>query len=210
MMDYDWRDLLDFWFGQLDSSGVPDALHRKRWFKGGAGFDEAIRQRFQPLMARVSRGGLAPWRDEPEGLLAQIILLDQFSRNIYRGTAMAFEQDRLAMQLCRSGVARRLDPPLPAFFRAFFYMPFQHSESLADQDQGIELFQALVDAAAPEQVSLLRGFLASAREHRAIIARFGRFPHRNALLGRSSSDAEVRFLRQGGKRFGQPSKQGGC
>lgn len=202
-MDYDWPDVLDFWFGTLNSSGLPDPSHRKRWFSGGKAFDEEIRQRFLPVMDVAARDELVAWRDHPEGVLAQIILLDQFSRNVHRGTPRAFDHDSLAMELCLAGIAKGLDQPLLPIFRAFFYMPFQHSEQLADQDHGLRFFQALVEDAVPDQVSLFRGFLESAQEHQAIIARFGRFPHRNAVLGRVSSEAELDYLRQAGQRFGQ-------
>lgn len=202
-MDYDWREVLDFWFGPLDRSGLPDAFHRKRWFARDSAFDAEMRQRFLPLVTMVGSDGLVAWRDHAEGMLAQIVVLDQFTRNVYRGTSRAFDHDGLAMELAQWGVAKGLDRPLPLIFKAFFYMPFQHSEILADQDQGVELFQTLVDAAGPERESTLRGFLASAQEHRGIIAQFGRFPHRNGVLQRTSSEEELAYLRQAGKRFGQ-------
>ncbi len=200
---YDWHDILDFWFGQLDCDGLPDQSHRKRWFSGGKPFDREIRRRFLSLLVLISEGGLDHWLDHSEGYLAQILVLDQFSRNIFRGTAMAFESDRLALGLCLRGLERGRDVPLPPVYRAFFYMPLQHSEKLADQHEGVALYQQLLAQVSGREKAVIEGFLDSARAHADIIARFGRFPHRNRVLGRPSTSAEQDYLAGDGKRFGQ-------
>jgi len=200
---YDWHDILDFWFGQLDSDGLPDQLHRKRWFSGGKAFDREIRRRFLSLVVLAGEQGVEHWPEQGEAYLARILLLDQFPRNIFRGTAMAFESDRQALNLCRHGLRRGLDVPLPAVCRAFFYMPMQHSEKPADQHEGVELYRQLRALAVGREKAMIEGFLDSAREHAHIIDRFGRFPHRNRVLGRRCTPAEQAYLTGEGKRFGQ-------
>ncbi|HLV76304.1 MAG TPA: DUF924 family protein [Marinobacter sp.] len=199
---FDWKELLDYWFGPLDEQGLPDAWHRNRWFRANRRFDQEIRRRFMSLVLFASEEGLDHWRAAPGGALAEIILLDQFTRNIYRGGALAFEHDRVARQLCRRAMEKGQDQQLPAVQRAFVYMPLQHSEKLADQELGVECYTQLVAS----QTGLLRefmgSFLKSAEDHRNIIARFGRFPHRNKALGRVSTPGELEYLKAG-SRFGQ-------
>ncbi|MDR9426370.1 MAG: DUF924 family protein, partial [Marinobacter sp.] len=130
---FDWKEILDFWFGELDESGLPDRLHRDRWFRSDRKFDQEIRRRFLSIVLFASEQGLDQWRREPGGALAEILLLDQFSRHIFRGGAMAFDQDVLARKLCKNAMQKGLDMMLPAVQRAFLYMPLQHSERLEDQ-----------------------------------------------------------------------------
>lgn len=199
---FDWKDILDFWFGELNEDGVPDSGHRNRWFRSSRKFDQEIRRRFLSMVLFASEQGLDHWRKEPGGALAEILLLDQFSRNIFRGGALAFEQDVLARKLCKLGMDKGQDMALPVIQRAFFYMPLQHSERAADQSLAVECYEQLLAVGSGAEKSVMRSFLKSAREHKAIIDRFRRFPHRNKALGRPNSEDEQEYLLDS-KRFGQ-------
>ncbi len=190
----DASDVLDFWFG------VPgDAVHgtaRELWFRKSEATDRAIAQRFAALIEQALRGELSAWSAEPHSALAQIVLLDQFTRNTFRDTARAFAGDSRALAAASAMVGTRQDEALLPVQRSFVYLPFEHSESTAMQTESLRLFTRLV-AAAPEQASTLD----YAQRHHAIVARFGRFPHRNAQLGRQSTAEELAFLKQPGSRF---------
>jgi uncharacterized protein (DUF924 family) len=179
--------VIRFWFG----SGGRD----KRWFEKDHAFDREVRTRFLALHAEASTGILAPWEREPAECLALIVLLDQFSRNMFRGTARAFAADALALGAAQHAVASGFDRTMQPVERMFVYLPFEHAESLAKQRQGCELMKPLAEF--PETADVYRYAL----RHRDIIARFGRFPHRNALLGRASTPEEVEFLRGPGSSF---------
>jgi uncharacterized protein (DUF924 family) len=180
--------VLDFWFG--------DGGIRAEWFRKDAAFDALIGQRFGALVERAKHGELLQWQDQPASALARILLLDQFTRNLHRDSARAFSGDALALAAASAMVAAGQDRQLPPVQRAFVYLPFEHAEELAAQDDAVRLFVALAGE-APE----LNGMLDYAHKHRAVIARFGRFPHRNALLGRESTPAELAFLNEPGSRF---------
>lgn len=199
---FDWKELLDFWFGKLDEQGLPDREHRSKWFRSDRAFDQEIRRRFMSLVLFASEQGLDHWRGAPGGALAEILLLDQFTRNIFRGGAMAFENDRLARELCRRAMERGQDLELPAVQRAFLYMPLQHSEKRKDQDLSVECYQQLAATNYGVPGEFLGSFLQSAHDHREIIVKFGRFPHRNQALKRSSTPEELQYLK-GARRFGQ-------
>lgn len=198
-----WHELLDFWFGELDDNGLPDSHHRNRWFRSSRAFDQEIRRRFMSMVLFASENGLEHWRTEPGGRLAEIILLDQFTRHIHRGGELAFSNDRLARQLTREGMDLGHDVQLPALYRAFFYMPLQHSERLQDQDLSLECYQQLAATASGLLAEFLQSFVESARDHRAVIQRFGRFPHRNRALKRRSTPEEEAYLTGAGSRYGQ-------
>jgi len=161
----------------------------KRWFAASEEFDEDIRARFAEAHRAAAAGELDAWAEEPEGALALVLLLDQFSRNLYRRRPEAFAQDEKAMRIAEEALARGFDGRVEPSLRKFFVMPFMHAERLAEQDRCVVLSHALAEGDAT---------LPYALEHRAIIRRFGRFPHRNAILGRVSSAAEKRFLDEGG------------
>jgi uncharacterized protein (DUF924 family) len=185
------QDVLDFWFGRPGERGKA----RPEWFRKDDRFDAEIRERFGGVHSRAADLELEAWRDTPDSLLALVIVLDQFSRNLYRGDARAFAQDGHARECARQALARGDDAAMLPVQRQFIYMPFEHSESPADQELAFEKMQEL--EAFPET----RGLSEWAGKHRAIIRRFGRFPHRNALLGRTSTPEEAEFLKQPGSGF---------
>jgi uncharacterized protein (DUF924 family) len=178
----DHQGVLDFWF---------DPESKPHWFKQSDAFDQAVAERLGPLYARARAGEIDGWAVEPGGLLALVILLDQVPRNLYRGTPEAFATDDKALALARLAVDQRMDHGLGVDQRAFLYLPFEHAEDLADQERVVALFRALGDAT----------YLDFAIRHRDVVARFGRFPHRNAILGRESSAAELQFLETPGSSF---------
>jgi len=188
------RDVVEFWFGAPGSAA--SAQFRPEWFTVDAAFDAQIRERFLPTWQRLHDGELETWRATPEGALAYVIVADQFPRNGFRGTAQAFASDDLALTAAQAIVAAGDDAQLSPLQRCFVYLPFEHAESLAMQDRSVALFKALTDA-NPELATVLD----FAHRHRDVIVRFGRFPHRNAALGRESSDAERAFLREPGSSF---------
>ena len=172
------QDILEFWFGQ----------DRKAWFEKRTAFDEEIRSRFLVLYETALAGGLAAWRDAPRSCLALVILLDQFPRNMFRGTARAFAADPLALDAARAIVAQGWDKAMTPDERVFAYLPFEHSEALEDQERSLKLFEGNAN-------------FEWARKHWEIIRRFGRFPHRNAALGRASTPEEIAFLATPGSGF---------
>jgi len=184
-----------FWFGTLDEQGLADPAHQRLWFSASAETDDALRERFGHLVEQALAGSLGGWCDGDNGLIALVLLLDQFTRNIYRDTAGAFAGDGRALDLARTAIAAGRHRTLPLIHRVFLYLPLEHSEDLAVQDECLELFAELSRDASPGHVD---DFARYARAHRDVIARFGRFPHRNAILGRSSSAAELDYLAQHG------------
>lgn len=195
------RDILDFWFGSDPDESRLLAENTPRWFTRDAGFDAEIRSRFGTAFAEAERGQFDSWVDGPESCLALLILLDQFSRNLHRGSPAAFGSDARAQQLCLEGLRRGHDRALSRPQRVFFYLPLEHAENLSLQHMSVALFAALRDK-APEPVrSHYEGFLRYAEAHREVIAAHGRFPHRNAVLGRASTAAELDYLAQPGAGF---------
>lgn len=200
---FEWPFIVDFWFGPLDEEGVPPKEYREQWFQSSRRFDRVLRRRFSSMVLIASEGGLDHWRREPGGALAEIILLDQFSRHIYRRTPMAFRNDPLALRLAREGVERGRDARLPLIQRAFFYMPYQHAENPGVQKESVALYEQLRRTASGRLQDVLGSFERSAREHHDIIMRFGRFPHRNDTLKRPSNREEQAFLESEQGKFGQ-------
>lgn len=187
-------EILAFWFG---APGSPQhGQQRDAWFRKDPAFDAAIAARFGATVEAALAGGLHTWLVQPVTTLALILLLDQFTRNIFRDTARAFAGDTLALQAARALVDAGSDRALEPLQRVFVYLPFEHAEDAAMQDESLRLFSALA-AAVPG----LDDMLDYARRHRDVIRRFGRFPHRNAALGRVSTAAETAFLTQPGSRF---------
>ena len=193
--------VLDFWFGEM-TDGFCSAATRRRWFAAEPAFDREIVTQFAHLLEGAARGDLTAWLDHPRGSLAFVIVTDQFSRQIHRGSPAAFATDALARAAARAGIERGDDRSLSIDQRSFFYLPFEHSESKVDQHTSVALFAQLVEDTAQEHRAIAEESLRFARGHREIVMRFGRFPHRNACLGRTSSEAELEFLRKA-SRFGQ-------
>jgi uncharacterized protein (DUF924 family) len=184
-------EVLDFWFGPGETRGKA----RAEWFRKDEEFDAQIRRRFMALHAAAALGELEGWRAQPRSLLALVVVLDQFSRNLYRGDARSFAQDGHALACAREAIARGDEKSLLPVERQFLYLPFEHSEDAADQDRAVELMQGL------EAYEETRGLVEWAERHRVVIRRFGRFPHRNAVLGRASTAEEAGFLEQPGSGF---------
>lgn len=193
-------EVLNFWFGD----GRSDIEQKKAiWFRGGADLDREIRDRFGPAVVRAVDGGFLDWLDSARGRLALIILIDQFSRNIYRGEGRAFAADGLAQRYCLEGLERGDDLQLSFYERVFFYLPLEHAEDLALQERCVALCEKNLEAAkkiGAEDDGI--SFLDYARRHRDIILRFGRFPHRNSRLMRESTPEELEFLKMPGSSFG--------
>ena len=191
------QEILDFWFGAPDDPG--HAQPRPMWFKKDEAFDAQIVQRFGATLERALVGGIDDWIAPPlraRPALARVLVLDQFTRNAYRGTARAFAGDEMALQGARALVASGLDRELSGVQRQFVYLPFEHSEDLAHQRTAVQLFTQL-----KRDEPALSGLAEWAQKHFDIVARFGRFPHRNAALGRASSAEEIEFLQQPGSGF---------
>ena len=189
--------LFDFWFGPADH---PECHHHKQvWFRSTSEFDEAVRIGFADDHHQAVAGALAHWQDTPHSALAHIMLLDQVPRNIFRSTPRAFASDHLALAAANGALERGFDQEVSPAWRLFFYLPLEHSEVLADQRRGLDLMLAI----PPVPGRNLDGKMS--RLHLEIIERFGRFPHRNAILGRASTEEELAFLFECEHRFGQPT-----
>lgn len=197
----DIKSVLSFWFGGAGPDGAIDSSRRSMWFKSGAKHDAEIRDRFGGLHERAVRGDLEDWAETVRGRLALIVVLDQFSRHIHRGTARAFAQDRAAQTLALEGIDEGADLKLVPVERSFFYLPLEHAEDPALQARSVECYEHLATEVAGTWRKDYERFLASAQRHRAVIERFGRFPHRNAALGRPSTAEEIAFLKQPGSSF---------
>jgi uncharacterized protein (DUF924 family) len=177
-----YSEILKFWFEEIDPA--------KWWAKDDA-FDQLIRGRFAEVHARATRCELFEWRVEAKGRLAEIIVLDQFSRNMFRGSPLAFASDALALALAQEAIAAKADAALSPTERSFFYLPFMHSESIAIHAAALELYRK----------NAIQSNLDYEIRHMQIIERFGRYPHRNAILGRQSTEEEIAFLKQPGSGF---------
>lgn len=191
--------VLDFWLGPLDEHGFSDEEHRRRWFEKNATFDEALRERFGELHARASKGELGGWKQTPRGRLALVVLLDQLSRNLYRDTPAMYDNDSAALAIAREAIEAGDEAELAPQERYFLYMPFMHAEDPDAQARCVELFES-TQASLPEPLSG-RFDPKWAVSHKAIVDRFGRFPHRNELLGRESTAEEKAFLETPGSSF---------
>jgi len=188
--------VLQFWFGDVDELGRSDVQHSRRWFMKDDAFDRQIADRFGETYADV-RGGLREaWLDDPRGRVAYVIVLDQFPRNMFRGTARMFEADRQALAAAVEGVARHDDDALTVNERSFLYMPYMHSEDLDMQERSVALFKELAENAPSELRGAMVAAVQYAEKHHDIVARYGRFPHRNTALKRQSTPQELAFLAQ--------------
>ena len=196
-------EIVSFWLS--DSRDGPDrALARHDWwYEGGPAVDEEIRVRFANLVRRACARELMGWRDTPDGALALVLLLDQFTRNLHRGTVGAYAGDACAFEIVSHAIDRGLDRPLHPVAAIWLYHPFHHSEELAEQDRGLGLLRDLYERAEPAWRAYVERSVEGWTRHRDTVARFGRFPHRNAVLGRESTAEELAHLAADGRRFGQ-------
>lgn len=196
-MDHQFRsltgDILEFWFDLPGDEGFGQS--REAWWHKDPAFDAQIRSRYLDQYRRAVAGELDSMAQAPEGALALILMLDQYSRNIFRGKPEAYASDEQALGLAREALGAGFDQAVPPLWREFFYMPFEHSETLADQDLSVSLFAALPVKKERDET------MAAAHRHREIIAQFGRFPHRNEILGRESTPQEIEFLKQPNSSF---------
>jgi uncharacterized protein (DUF924 family) len=189
--------LLDFWFGPPED---PERFHHKQiWFRSTPEYDAAVRENLAADHDAAVAGAFAAWEDAPLSALALVMLLDQVPRNIFRSTPRAFASDRRALATTTRAMERGFDQAVPAAWRLFFYLPYEHSEALPDQQRGLDLLLALPPVPGrPNEGHMTR-------LHLEIIEQFGRFPHRNAILGRESTAEELAFLVECEHRFGQPT-----
>ena len=194
MVPAEAQSVLAFWFGPPAGNGGGRS-ERREWFHKDERFDAEIRTRFGTLIAQAVAGGLGEWCSTPRGSLARVIVLDQFTRNAFRDTPAAFSGDERARATADAAIARGFDRMLAPVERWFMYMPFEHGEAMADQERSLALFRELA------QETGLDGPVEWAERHASVIRRFGRFPHRNPILGRESTPQELDFLRSPGSRF---------
>lgn len=194
--------VLDFWFGSWDDPLGYDLQRMPFWFGSGTTHDGEVRERFGEMPERATRGELDTWRDTTCGTLALVVVLDQFSRHVYRGIPSAFAQDAAARDICLSAMSAGTDIALRPIERVFFYLPLEHAEDRDLQRRSVQAYRALVASLPVERQAEYETFVDYAVRHADVIERFGRFPHRNAVLGRASSNDELTFLEQPGSSFG--------
>jgi len=193
--------ILRFWFGTAADDLEVAEQCAKLWWKKNPQVDDDIRERFAVVLDAAAHGECDDWLKDPRGRLALIIVADQFSRNMHRVTPRAFANDSLALSWCKDGLKAGEDRQLRPIERVFFYMPLEHSESVEDQNRCVALFTELAESVSAAQRSLFDGYVDYAVRHREIVQGFGRFPHRNAILGRQSSAEELEFLKKPGSSF---------
>ncbi|MFJ3052173.1 DUF924 family protein [Pseudomonas nitroreducens] len=196
-----WQSLLDWWFGNALDANEVAAQRNALWFGKSACQDVDSENRFGGLVRQALDGGLQEWEREPQSWLALILLLDQLPRMVFRDTPRAYAGDARAQQLVRQGLAAGFDRQLPRIERVFVYIVLEHAEDLASQDQAVRLYEELQSESSDSEKVLFAGYLAYARKHQVVIDRFGRFPHRNLILGRDSTAEEAQFLTEPGSRF---------
>lgn len=189
------HELLNYWFGKPGSADLPTSDRTNMWFGNNDIIKKQLVHLFQPEYDLAVAGELPEWEKTARGRLATIILFDQFSRYLYTNSSGAFQCDARAQVLCKAGIDAALDHELTLIERVFFYMPLVHSEDEANQEQSIRLYQELVSLSMPETTQIYQLFLAYAYAHFRVVKEFGRFPQRNAVLGRSSTEAELAFLK---------------
>lgn len=200
-MSAPWQPLLDWWFGSTETPAEVVAEKGRLWFGKRDSQDLEARERFGAQVEQALAGELAEWAQCPEGWLAVVLLLDQLPRMIFRETPKAFSGDLRAQALVAQGIAADFDRQLPVMRRAFIYLVFEHCENLAAQNEGVSRFAALQAEQPLVDQPVFADHLDYAERHQKIIARFGRFPHRNEVLGRESTAEELAFLKESGSRF---------
>jgi uncharacterized protein (DUF924 family) len=195
------ESVLAFWFGPPGSAAEVAGRQRTLWFGKSPANDQAVIERFPALLLAATAGQLDHWTSTPRERLALVIVLDQFPHHIHRDQPQAFATDPQALALSLDALAAGEDRQLAPIERVFLYLPLEHAESIEMQDRAVSLYEKLAREAAADERALFDNFLDYARRHRDVVARFGRFPHRNAILGRASTPDELEFLKQPGSRF---------
>lgn len=190
------EDILDFWFGRVEETIVPSENRAKIWFGESSKIDLEIKEHFSDDLKSASMGEHDAWCETPRGQLALIILLNQYSRHIYRNSKQAYSQDEMALTICLEGIKDQEDHLLSLIERVFYYFPLLHSEKLAYQEQSIRAYKTLAELAFSETRVIYDSFLKFANHHYKIIQRFGRFPQRNEILGRESTSEELAYLKE--------------
>ena len=201
-MAAEYEDVLDYWFAGAEHSPQLAAERGRFWFASSDEVDAEICDRFGDRVRAAMRGELGTWPSTPRGTVALLLLLDQFTRNVFRGTSEAFAADPMALEVAGSLIDSGRDQELPWVYRAFLHLPFEHSESVDDQRRCVELCRAAADAAPAEWKELMTGYIQFSVGHLEVIERFGRFPHRNEVLGRGSTPEEIEYL-ENAERYGQ-------
>lgn len=197
----EYQLILDFWFGEACSSYEVTEQQSSLWWGKDTEVDREIENRFGESLKLLIAGDLNDWKQFPEGHLAMIILADQFSRSIYRDTAMAFAQDEIALSLTLEGIENGIDLQLDLLQRVFFYLPLEHSELMTMQQRSVEMQKLLADSAPVDARGKFRDFHGYAILHLEVIEKYGRYPHRNTILGRHSTVEELEYLAQPGSGF---------
>ena len=197
------NQVLHFWFGDLKKNEVPGDDKQKSWWMKDTEYDKRIKDNFGNDLKMAINGELDYWKTSPEGSLALIILLDQFSRNIYRDTSKAFSQDNKSIQICLEGIEKGFDKKLHPVQRIFYYIPLMHSEDIDMQEKSLKYFSGLSEQYKEQKsiADVVSNSYEFAVKHYDIIKRFGRYPHRNEILGRESTPDEIEFLKQPGTSF---------
>jgi len=203
MTDPAIAEIAEFWLGPALNAPEAASNRREWWYRGGEPVDAAIRARFGHLVRAACEGRLTEWEESAPGAFALILLLDQFTRNIWRGTRDAYAGDARAFRVVNKAVETGIDTHLHPVERIWLYHPFHHAEEIAGQDRGLRLLQDVHAAAAPEWQPYVERSIQGWTRHRNIVARFNRFPHRNQTLGRASTPEELAFLADDGESFGQ-------
>jgi uncharacterized protein (DUF924 family) len=203
MANHAVEDIIDYWLGSASHSTENIDAERERWYRGGDVVDDEIRSRFGAYLRRACDGVLLPWRHTSRGSLALVILLDQFTRNVFRGTVQAYAGDNMAWQVADAAVLSGFDAELPVYGRIFLYHPFHHSEEIDQQNRGVALVEGMVSTVDETWRPYVQRTVEGFGRHRDIVARFGRFPHRNAVLGRDSTPEEAEFLADDPNAYGQ-------
>lgn len=195
------QSVLDFWFTPEVLTTVTASQRMGYWFGTNADVDYDIERRFGKLVSLASKDSFTSWSENPKSLLALVILLDQFPRNLFRATPRAFATDSNALALTKLGLERGYLDLLEPIESVFLLMPFQHAENLDDQNQGIDAYKRLANASSDEWKPIIENICGFAERHRAVIEKFGRFPHRNDAVGRETTEAEAAYLAEGGDTF---------
>lgn len=195
------QSVLDFWFTSEELNSATASERMSLWFSSNADFDYDIERRFGKLVSMASKGAFDIWQNDPKSALALVILLDQFPRNLYRNSSKAFATDQKALDITKMALDRGDLNTLEPIESGFLLMPFQHSESLEDQNLGIAAYKTLLEDCPEDWRDVINGMLSFAERHMVVIEKFGRFPHRNAIFGRSDSSEEREYLEGGGDRF---------